>query len=200
MNDRDPQTFRLFNPNALVAFGGEEGKWTSRTWVGNAWGSDHGVPAPGVYSITVRGEPRAFAEGERAIVRLDVKGRTVGVFDSPPARAGADLPIVQTRTWVGTERFHSDATAVFTFTFLNGNAFGVAADEGADYYGSCWQTFVDERKSAFPRWPIRAAMAGCLPSPPISPSAASPMCAWKSPDPSRDRGRPSAFSGSLQTL
>ena len=151
VNDRDPQTFRLFDPNALIHFGGTDRQPAQRQWVGHAIGSDYGVTAPGFYTVSVYGEPRNFAPGERAIIRLDVKGRAVGLFDSAPVGAAqTGQPLMRTRLWLTPGRFQSEASAVFTFTFVNGNPYGAGVGETVDYYPSCWGTFHQEKKKRFP--------------------------------------------------
>jgi hypothetical protein len=85
------------------------------------------------------------------IVRLDVHGRRIGVFDSGVATEGAaDPPLLQARVWLEPMRFYSESAAAFTFTYVNGNPFGTAVGETEDYHGSCWQTFVDFRAKRFP--------------------------------------------------
>jgi hypothetical protein len=151
MNTKDAPTFRLFNPNALVHFGDPQKPWENRQWVGNSWGSDHQVHAPGLYTITLRGKPRGLDPDERVILRLDIHGRRVGTFDSgPPASDSADRPLLQTRLWLEPVRFYSESEAAFTFTYVNGNPFGTAVGETTDYYGSCWQTYVDFKARRFP--------------------------------------------------
>lgn len=151
MNAKDQPAFRLFNPNALVHFGDPQRLWENRQWVGNSWGCDQQVHAPGLYTITLRGKPRGLDPGERVILRLDVHGRRVGVFDSGvPSSGSADQPLLQTRVWLEPVRFYSDSEAAFTFTYVNGNPFGTAVGEAVDYYGSCWQTFVDFKAKRFP--------------------------------------------------
>lgn len=150
--DKEHSTgFRLFNPNALVRFGDQGKPWENRQWVGNTLGWDHQVHAPGYYRLTLRGKARGLEEGERVIVRLDVHGRRVGVYDSGvPAAADDDPPLLQARVWLEPVRFYSETTAAFTFTYLNGNPFGTAVGETEDYHGSCWQKFVDYRSAHFP--------------------------------------------------
>jgi hypothetical protein len=151
MNTQDPPGFRLFNPNALVRFGDPRKPWENRQWVGNSWGWDQQVHAPGFYTLTLRGKPRGLEAGERVIVRLDVHGRRIGVFDSGVATEGAaDPPLLQARVWLEPMRFYSESAAAFTFTYVNGNPFGTAVGETEDYHGSCWQTFVDFRAKRFP--------------------------------------------------
>jgi Protein of unknown function (DUF1592)/Protein of unknown function (DUF1588)/Protein of unknown function (DUF1587)/Protein of unknown function (DUF1585)/Protein of unknown function (DUF1595) len=151
MNTQDPPGFRLFNPNALVRFGDPRKPWENRQWVGNSWGYDQQVHAPGFYTLTLRGKPRGLEPGERVILRLDVHGRRVGVFDSGIPTAGvADPPLLQARVWLEPVRFYSEASAAFTFTYVNGNPFGTAVGETEDYHGSCWQAFVDFRARRFP--------------------------------------------------
>lgn len=151
MNSKDPAGFRLFNPNALVHFGDPQKLWENRQWVGNSWGCDQQVHAPGFYTITLRGKPRGLDPGERPILRLDVHGRRVGVFDAGLPDAGnPDPPLLETRVRLEPVRFYSESTAAFTFTYVNGNPFGTAVGETEDYHGSCWQTFVDFKASRFP--------------------------------------------------
>lgn len=153
MNTKDPAGFRLFNGNALVNFGDRRKSWENRQWVGNAWGCDHQVHAPGFYTITLRGRPRGLEPGERVILRLDVHGRRIGLFDagipSNPSTNSAPL-LLQARVWLEPLPFYSDTEGAFTFTFVNGNPFGTAVGETEDYYGSCWQTFIDYRTAHFP--------------------------------------------------
>lgn len=145
VNGKEVSGFKLFDPNSFLQFGGTDGEWDRRHWVGHAWGADYHVREAGRYKVTVRGRPRHFAPNERAIVRLEVDERVHGLFDSPPADTGSDL-LFETSVWI--ERHNS--TVPFVFTFVNGNPFGGAVDETVDYYPSCWQRHHDAKGKHFP--------------------------------------------------
>lgn len=145
VNGKEVPGFKLFDPNSFLQFGGTDGDWDRRHWVGHAWGADYHVREAGRYKVTVRGRPRHFAPNERAIVRLEVDERVYGLFDSPSADTGSDL-LFETSVWI--ERHNS--TVPFVFTFMNGNPFGGAVDETVDYYPSCWQRHHDAKGKHYP--------------------------------------------------
>ena len=87
----------------------------------------------------------AAMAGERAIVRLEMNERVVGLYDSPPVDDGRDL-LFETSVWIGQD----NSTVPFVFTFVNGNPFGGAVDETVDYYPSCWQRHHDAKSKHFP--------------------------------------------------
>jgi hypothetical protein len=145
VNGEEVPGFKLFDPNSFLQFGGKDGVWDRRHWVGHAWGADYHAGDAGMYKVRVRGRPRHFAPGERAIVRLEVDERVHGIFDSPPAADRGDV-LFETSVWIARR----NATVPFVFTFVNGNPFGGAVDETVDYYPSCWQRHHDAKGKHFP--------------------------------------------------
>ncbi len=148
---KEVPNFRLFDPNSFLEFGGtnvftfQDNSWERRVWVGHAWGTDFPARHPGSYKVAVRGRPRHFAAGERAIVRMEMEERVAGVFDSPLADSGNDL-LLETTVWIEK----TSGTVPFVFTFVNGNPFGGAVGETVDYYPSCWQRHQDFKHKRFP--------------------------------------------------
>lgn len=145
VNGEEVPGFKLFDPNSFLQFGGTDGVWDRRHWVGHAWGADYHAKDAGRYKVTVRGRPRHFASNERAIVRVEVNERVHGIFDSPRADRGSDL-LLETSVWIAQD----NSTVPFVFTFVNGNPFGGAVDETVDYYPSCWQRHHDAKGKHFP--------------------------------------------------
>lgn len=145
VNGEEVPGFKLFDPNSFLQFGGKDGVWDRRHWVGHAWGADYHARDAGMYKVRVRGRPRHFAPDERAIVRLEVDERVHGIFDSPPAADRGDV-LFETSVWIARR----NATVPFVFTFVNGNPFGGAVDETVDYYPSCWQRHHDAKGKHFP--------------------------------------------------
>jgi hypothetical protein len=145
IDGKDDPNFRLFDPNSFLNFGGaNDGAWDRRHWVGHAWGTDFRVQHSGDYKITMRGRPRHFAKGERAIIRMELDERVVGLFDSSPAEEGSDI-LFETSVWID----QNSGSLPFVFTFVNGNPFGGAVGETVDYYPSCWQRHHDAKQKYF---------------------------------------------------
>jgi hypothetical protein len=145
IDGKDDPNFRLFDPNSFLNFGGtNDGAWDRRHWVGHAWGTELRVEHSGNYKVKMYGRPRHFAKGERAIIRMEIDERVVGLFDSPAEEEGSDM-LFETSVWID----QNSGSLPFLFTFVNGNPFGGAVGETVDYYPSCWQRHHDAKQKHF---------------------------------------------------
>lgn len=142
----DGSDFELYDGNSMFYWGGTPGKWERREWIGHSWGAVLRPRHSGYYTLTLRGQPRRFAPGERAILRLDFAGKTLGLFDAP-AEPRADELLFETRFWVDRE---TAGHGVAQFTFVNGNPHGTAVGETEDYHPNSYERFRALKAKHFP--------------------------------------------------
>ena len=146
-DQKSSTALRVYDGNLFFYLGGANPQaWLSRDWIGHSWGANWQPRHSGRYTITLRGRQKHFAPGELGIYKLEVGGRTVGVFSTAQVPR-PDEKLFETTLWVDKSIKGPDSVI---FTFVNGNPYGTAVGEGEDYHPNSFNRYRKMKIEHFP--------------------------------------------------